>query len=85
MPRRLISSGSVLEAEIDCSRTVVDGEWVFVSGTIGFDYTTMTIKDDVVKQADQALRNIGGALRRSGCSLADVVRGPLHPSTEDGP
>ncbi len=72
--RRLISSGSAFEAGIGYSRAVVDGEWVFVSGTTGFDYGAMTISPDVREQAEQALRNIGQALAEAGCSFADVVR-----------
>jgi enamine deaminase RidA (YjgF/YER057c/UK114 family) len=72
--RRLISSGSTFEREIGYSRAVVDGEWVFVSGTTGFDYATMTISDNLLVQADQCLRNIETALRAAGASLADVVR-----------
>jgi enamine deaminase RidA (YjgF/YER057c/UK114 family) len=72
--RRLISSQSTFESEIGYSRAVVDGEWVFVSGTTGFDYATMTIADDVVAQAEQCLRNIEQALQQAGTSLADVVR-----------
>ena len=52
--RELISSGSPFEAQIGYSRAVVDGDWVFVSGTTGYDYSTMTISDDVVQQAEQA-------------------------------
>lgn len=74
MARRLISSGSRFEAEIGYSRAVVDGEWVFVSGTTGFDYATMTIAPDVVAQCRQALRNIDAALKVAGASMADVVR-----------
>jgi len=73
-PKRLISSGSTFESEIGFSRAVVDGEWVFVSGTTGFDYATMTIADDVVAQAGQCLRNIEQALKQAGASLSDVVR-----------
>ena len=72
--RRLISSGSPFEAAIGYSRAVVDGPWIFVSGTTGFDYRTMTISDDVAEQAEQALRNIGEALSEAGSSYADVVR-----------
>jgi enamine deaminase RidA (YjgF/YER057c/UK114 family) len=74
MTRRLISSGSTFETQIGYSRAVVDGDWVFVSGTTGFDYATMTLSDDVVAQAEQAFRNIESALRQAGSSLADVVR-----------
>ena len=74
MSRRLISSGSTFEQEIGFSRAVVDGEWVFVSGTTGFDYGSMTISDNVVEQTEQCLRNIEAALAEAGASLADVVR-----------
>jgi enamine deaminase RidA (YjgF/YER057c/UK114 family) len=72
--RRRISSGSTFEAQIGYSRALVDGDWVHVSGTTGFDYATMTISDDVVEQAEQCLRNIGAALTEAGCTFADVVR-----------
>ncbi len=74
MTRRLISSGSTFEQEIAYSRAVVDGEWVFVSGTTGFDYRTMTLAEDVVEQTEQCLRNIEAALRDAGATFADVVR-----------
>jgi enamine deaminase RidA (YjgF/YER057c/UK114 family) len=74
MGRRLISSGSTFEESIGYSRAVVDGDWVHVSGTTGFDYRAMTIADGVVAQAEQCLRNIGEALREAGASFADVVR-----------
>ena len=72
--RRLISSGSSFEAEIGYSRAVRDGEWVFVSGTTGFDYADMTISDDVAAQASQTLRNIEAALIEAGALFSDVVR-----------
>lgn len=72
--RRLISSGSSFEADIGYSRAVVDGDWVFVSGTTGFDYAAMTISPDVREQAEQTMRNIGQALAEAGSSFADVVR-----------
>ena len=74
MTRRLISSGSTFEAEIGYSRAVVDGDWVFVSGTTGFDYSTMTIADGVVAQCEQAIRNVASALKQAGASMGDVVR-----------
>jgi enamine deaminase RidA (YjgF/YER057c/UK114 family) len=74
MNRTLISSGSTFEAQIGYSRAVVTGNWVFVSGTTGFDYRTMTISDDVVAQAEQCLKNIASALEQAGSSLQDVVR-----------
>ncbi|TYB62800.1 RidA family protein [Nonomuraea sp. PA05] len=72
--RRAILSGSTFEEQIGYARAVVDGDWVHVSGTTGFDYTTMTISDDVVEQARQCLRNIGQALEEAGCGFGDVVR-----------
>jgi len=74
MTKKLISSGSTFEQQIGYSRAVVAGDWVFVSGTTGFDYRTMTISDDVVEQTEQCLRNIEAALQEAGASLRDVVR-----------
>jgi enamine deaminase RidA (YjgF/YER057c/UK114 family) len=74
MTRRAILSGSTFEETIGYARAVVFGDSVYVSGTTGFDYTTMTISDDVVEQAEQCLRNIEAALAQAGCTLADVVR-----------
>ena len=75
MTRRRISQGSRFEAEIGYSRAVVDGRWVFVSGTTGYDYATMTIAPGgVVAQCRQALANIAQALAEAGAGLGDVVR-----------
>lgn len=84
MPRQFISSGSPFEEQIAYSRAVVDGDWIFVSGTTGFDYATMTISPRVEDQARQCLENIQHALRQAGSSLADVVRVHyLLPNRED--
>jgi enamine deaminase RidA (YjgF/YER057c/UK114 family) len=72
--RRLISSGSTFEAEAGYSRAVVDGDWVFVAGTTGFDYAAMTIAEDPAEQARQSFRNIEKALAEAGAKLSDVVR-----------
>jgi len=84
MARKLISSGSEFEKKIGYSRAVVDGRWVFVSGTTGYDYSDMTISDDVAEQADQCLKNIDVALREAGSSLTDTVRVTyILPKAED--
>jgi enamine deaminase RidA (YjgF/YER057c/UK114 family) len=82
MTRRLISSGSPLEASAGYSRAVVDGEWIFVSGTTGFDYATMTIADDITLQVRQTFRNIEAALAQAGAGLADVVRATYYVADE---
>ena len=74
MSRKLISSGSIFEEQIGYSRAVVDGDWVFVSGTTGFNYEAMSISDDLLEQTEQCLKNIEAALREAGASLKDVVR-----------
>jgi len=73
MTRRQISSGSKFEAEIGYSRAIVDGDWMWVSGTTGFNYEAMTISEDVVEQADQTFRNIMAAMEKGGFGLEDVV------------
>jgi enamine deaminase RidA (YjgF/YER057c/UK114 family) len=69
-----ISSGSSFERDMAYSRAVVDGDWIFVSGTTGFDYSTMTIADDAAAQTEQCFKNIAKALAEAGASLANIVR-----------
>lgn len=86
MVRQRIHSGSTFEDEIGYSRAVVEGDWVFVSGTTGFDYQSMTISDDVVEQVEQCMKNIVAALQQANATLEDVVR--VHyvlPKREDFP
>ncbi len=80
--RRLISSGSPFEAEAGYSRAVVDGEWIFVAGTTGFDYAQMTIAEDPAEQARQAFRNIEKALAEAGAQprrrrTGEILRRPM--------
>lgn len=74
MTRKLVSSGSPFEERIGYSRAVVVGDWIFVSGTTGFDYSNMSISESIVEQTEQCLRNIDSALQKAGSSLNDVVR-----------
>src|SRR5260221_8981489 len=84
--RRLISSGSPFEAEGGFSRAVVDGDWIFVAGTTGFDYAQMMIVEDPAEQARQAFRNIEAALAEAGSTPSDVVRGRYYvPHPADWP
>ena len=74
MSRKLISSGSEFEKEIGYSRAVVDGDYVFVSGTTGYDYQSMSMSENVVEQADQCFINIQQALEEAGSSISNIVR-----------
>lgn len=74
MTRKLVSSGSPFEADVGYSRAVLCDGWVFVAGTTGYDYDTMTMPDDVTDQCRNALSTIAGALAQAGASMADVVR-----------
>ncbi|MFL9844093.1 RidA family protein [Flavobacterium rhizosphaerae] len=84
MTRKLISSDSDFEKRIGYSRAVVQDNWVFVSGTTGFDYNNMTISEDVVEQAEQTFINIIEALQKAEASLNDIVRVRyILPNTDD--
>jgi enamine deaminase RidA (YjgF/YER057c/UK114 family) len=74
MTRKFISSGSTFEELIGYSRAVVDGAWIFVSGTTGFDYQTMSISEDLLEQTEQCLKNIEATLRQADATLKDVVQ-----------
>ena len=82
--RRLISQGSPYETKIGYSRAVVDGDWIFVSGTTGYDYKTMEISPDPYEQTVQTLKNVAWALEQAGAGFADVVRVRyILPNTQD--
>lgn len=72
--RENFSSGSVFESEIGYSRAVADGDWVFVSGTTGYNYNDMTIQEDIEQQTEQCLLNIRNALEQAGSKMEDIVR-----------
>ena len=74
MSRRLISSGSPFEKDYGYSRAVVEGDFIFVSGTTGYDYATMTLPEDVVDQARNIAKTVAEVLKEAGATLADVVR-----------
>ena len=74
MTRQLISGGSEFEEKIGYSRAVVHGDYVFVAGTTGFDYSSMTISEDVAVQAEQCFINIQTVLEKAGSSLDESVR-----------
>jgi reactive intermediate/imine deaminase len=74
MTKRFISSGSAFEAVAGYSRAVVDGDWIHVAGTTGFDYSKMTISDDLEAQTRQVFANIAAALTQADATLDDVVR-----------
>ena len=78
MPRRLISTGSPFEKTAGYSRAVVDGDFVFVAGTTGYDYATMTIPADVTSQSRNCFRTIEAALKEAGFAMADIVRATYY-------
>lgn len=74
MTRRLISTGSPFESAFGYSRAVVDGDLVFVSGTTGYDYATMTLPDDPAEQARNIFRTIAAVLAEAGSDIGQVAR-----------
>ncbi|HHB80825.1 MAG TPA: RidA family protein [Aliiroseovarius sp.] len=84
MTRLHISSGSPFESQIGYSRAVVSDGWVFVAGTTGYDYATMTMPENVVDQARNTLNTIEKALAEAGAGLSDVVRARyIFPDPDD--
>lgn len=72
--RRLISTGSPFEKEIGYSRAVVSGDHCFISGVTGYDYSTMSLPDDVVEQTHNCLATIEQVLSEAGFTMRDLVR-----------
>jgi len=78
MSRRLISTGSPFEKTAGYSRAVIDGDFAFVAGTTGYDYTTMTMPTDVTSQARNCFKTIEAALKEGGFAMADIVRATYY-------
>jgi enamine deaminase RidA (YjgF/YER057c/UK114 family) len=78
MPRRLISTGSPFEKAAGYSRAVVDGDFAFVAGTTGYDYTTMTMPADVTSQSRNCFKTIEAALNEGGFAMTDIVRATYY-------
>jgi enamine deaminase RidA (YjgF/YER057c/UK114 family) len=78
MPRHLISTGSPFEKTAGYSRAVIDGDFAFVAGTTGYDYTTMTMPDGVTSQSRNCFNTIEAALKEGGFALADIVRATYY-------
>jgi len=78
MSRRLISTGSPLEKTVGYSRAVIDGEFAFVAGTTGYDYTTMTMPPDVTSQSRNCFETIEAALPEGAFAMADIVRATYY-------
>lgn len=78
MSRRLISTGSPFEKTAGYSRAVIDGDFAFVAGTTGYDYTTMTMPSDVTSQSRNCFKTIEAALKEGGFAMADIVRATYY-------
>jgi enamine deaminase RidA (YjgF/YER057c/UK114 family) len=78
MTRRLISTGSPFEKTAGYSRAVIDGDFAFVAGTTGYDYTTMTMPADVTSQARNCFKTIEETLQGAGFAMADMVRATYY-------
>lgn len=86
MTRAYLNTGSTFENEVGYSRAVIDGRWIFVAGTTGYDYDSMIIPDDVESQTENAMQTISEVLEEAGSSLADVVRVMyILPNRDDFP
>ncbi len=83
MPRRLVSTGSSLERAAGYSRAVIDGDFAFVAGTTGYDYTTMTMPADVTSQTRNCFKTIETALNEGGFAMADIVRATYYVTDAD--
>jgi len=80
---RRIYSGFTSEEKVGYARAVVVDDWVFVSGTTGFDPETKQFPNDVESQCENCFRNIERALKEAGASLDDLVRVLIFIANED--
>ncbi|MFI5014635.1 MAG: RidA family protein [Hyphomicrobiales bacterium] len=76
--RRLISTGSPFELSYGYSRAVVDGDYVFVAGTTGYDYASMHMPEDVSAQAQNCFATIAKVLADAGSGMESIVRATYY-------
>lgn len=69
-----ISTGSPFEKTLGYSRAIVKGDWCFVSGVTGYDYSTMTMPENVADQARNCFATIFKVLEEGGFTPEDIVR-----------
>jgi len=74
LKRKLISTSSIFEEKIAYSRAVIQNNWVFISGTTGYNYETMLLGKTIEEQTEQCFVNIEKTLSDAGAKLSDIVR-----------
>ncbi|MCW5771032.1 MAG: RidA family protein [Rhodospirillaceae bacterium] len=74
MPRQLLTSGSKFEDLASFSRAVIDGDWIFISGTTGYNTQSGAIAADAKSQTEEIFRILEATLAEAKSSLADVLR-----------
>jgi enamine deaminase RidA (YjgF/YER057c/UK114 family) len=76
--RQFIAGASPWDEPAGHSRAVVDGDWIFVAGTLGQDLVSLTLPHTARAQAEQALDTIEAALAQAAAGLMDVVRARIY-------
>lgn len=56
------------------SRAVVQGDWCFVSGTVGYDYSKDELPESAAQQAQNTFTNIMTALKAAEFELGHTIR-----------
>lgn len=73
-PKRTLITLSEGEKTYAMSRAVVQGDWCFVSGTVGYDYSSGELPDSAAQQAMNTFANIQAALKAGGFELGHTIR-----------
>jgi enamine deaminase RidA (YjgF/YER057c/UK114 family) len=82
VPKRLISTGSPFEQKMGYSRAVVQGDWCFMAGVTGYDYSTMELPEGIAAQAENCFRTVEGVLKDAGFAMSDIVRVTHYVTSE---
>lgn len=69
-----IFSGAPSEDFAGYAKAVIDGDRIYVSGTLGQDIENGEMPEDVAAQTRNALASIAAALAKAGAGLAQVVQ-----------
>uniref|UniRef100_A0A1I7TEW6 2-iminobutanoate/2-iminopropanoate deaminase n=1 Tax=Caenorhabditis tropicalis TaxID=1561998 RepID=A0A1I7TEW6_9PELO len=72
--RQIISSANAPGAIGPYSQAVRAGNTIYLSGSLGLDPKTGDLKEGIVEQTHQSLKNIGEVLKAAGADYGNVVK-----------
>ena len=72
--KKVIHTDDAPEAIGTYSQAVLADKFLFISGQIGLDPTTMELVEGFEEETIQVFRNVSAICKEAGCSINDVIK-----------